>query len=74
MISDLGRIASGEGDEKLLGACVTFIQSTNELMGCWNAENFNAFTTFSAGEAEVDELEALLALVGEEVNGGNEDA
>lgn len=70
MISELGMIAVKEGDERLLELCATFVAGAQVLVDEIQAVNLQAFQAFEAQQVEVDQLEAMLALGGEELKGG----
>lgn len=69
MISKLGVAAAHDEDERLLALCAAFVTGANEIIEELNAENLAAFQVFMEAGAEVDALEAMLAVGGEEIAG-----
>lgn len=67
LTSDLGLIFVRDDEMEMAEACAALVVKLGERIAELNAENLASFQSFEANQAEVDQLEALLALGGEEV-------
>lgn len=67
IIAKLGLAASADEDVELLQLCHAFCVGSNGLLEKLDAENHAAFDSYLEAEREVQTLEAMLAVGGEEV-------